>query len=131
MFQALNLINLLVIVCTNHFYICWIIIKCSGYVPPEYVSKGVYSTKSDVYSFGVLLLQIISGKKNACFYGSEEDLNLLEYVSIYLFGGKLHGFISKFLQNQLCIIIIPYQYLKLFFSCIIDSVNLLLTKMIE
>jgi len=54
---------------------------CSGYVPPEYVKKGVYSTKYDVYSFGVLLLQIISGKRNDCFYGAYEDLNLLEFVS--------------------------------------------------
>lgn len=56
---------------------------CSGYVPPEYVKKGLYSTKSDVYSFGVLLVQIISGKKNAAFYGPNEDLNLLEYVSYF------------------------------------------------
>ncbi len=54
---------------------------CSGYVPPEYVQRGLYSTKSDVYSFGVLLLHIISGKKNACCYGLNEDLYLLEHVS--------------------------------------------------
>ena len=52
-----------------------------GYVPPEYVKQGLYSTKSDVYSFGVLLLQIISGKMNGASYGPDEDLNLLEYVS--------------------------------------------------
>ncbi|KAL5547622.1 hypothetical protein UlMin_002853 [Ulmus minor] len=56
------------------------IVGTYGYVPPEYVNKGVYSTKSDVYSFGVLLLQIISGKRNASFYGSEENLNLLGYA---------------------------------------------------
>ncbi|KAL5560729.1 hypothetical protein UlMin_036940, partial [Ulmus minor] len=50
-----------------------------GYVPPEYVRRGIYSTKSDVYSFGVLLLQIISGKRNAFNYGPNEDLSLLEY----------------------------------------------------
>ena len=52
-----------------------------GYVPPEYVNQGLYSTKLDVYSFGVLLLQIISGKMNGASYGPDEDLNLLEYVS--------------------------------------------------
>ncbi|KAL0013580.1 hypothetical protein SO802_000649 [Lithocarpus litseifolius] len=56
------------------------IVGTYGYVPPEYVQKGVYSTKSDVYSFGVLLLQIISGKKTACYYGLDESLNLLEYA---------------------------------------------------
>ncbi|KAA3458020.1 cysteine-rich receptor-like protein kinase 19 [Gossypium australe] len=34
------------------------IVGTYGYVPPEYVKKGLYSIKSDVYSFGVLLLQI-------------------------------------------------------------------------
>jgi serine/threonine protein kinase len=56
-------------------------IQCSVYVPPEYVRQGVYSTKSDVYSFGVLLLQIISGKRTACYYGLDESLNIMEYVS--------------------------------------------------
>ncbi|KAF7152679.1 hypothetical protein RHSIM_Rhsim01G0040300 [Rhododendron simsii] len=52
----------------------------AGYVPPEYVKRGIYSTKSDVYSFGVLLLQIISGKRNNCSHGLREDLNLLDYA---------------------------------------------------
>ncbi|XP_044471759.1 receptor-like serine/threonine-protein kinase SD1-8 [Mangifera indica] len=55
------------------------IVGIYGYVPPEYVRKGIYSTKYDVYSYEVLLLQIISGKKTACYYGTSENLNLLEY----------------------------------------------------
>ncbi|XP_052200536.1 cysteine-rich receptor-like protein kinase 34 [Diospyros lotus] len=56
------------------------IVGTYGYIPPEYVQRGIYSTKSDVYSFGVLLLQIISGRPNNCFHGVEENLNLLEYA---------------------------------------------------
>ncbi|KAB2049849.1 hypothetical protein ES319_A13G205600v1 [Gossypium barbadense] len=56
------------------------IVGTYGYVPPEYVKKGIYSTKYDVYSFGVLLLQIISGKRNSSLYGCHENLNLLEYA---------------------------------------------------
>ncbi|KAA3486217.1 G-type lectin S-receptor-like protein serine/threonine-protein kinase CES101 [Gossypium australe] len=56
------------------------IVGTYGYVPPEYVQKGIYSTKYDVYSFGVLLLQIISGKRNSSLYGCHENLNLLEYA---------------------------------------------------
>ncbi|WJZ98281.1 hypothetical protein VitviT2T_016818 [Vitis vinifera] len=56
------------------------IVGTYGYVSPEYVQKGTYSVKSDVYSFGVLLLQIISGKKNTCFYGLDQNLHLLEYA---------------------------------------------------
>ncbi|RYR30460.1 hypothetical protein Ahy_B01g055228 isoform C [Arachis hypogaea] len=56
------------------------IVGTYGYVPPEYVRKGIYSTKYDVYSFGVLLLQIISGKRTSCYYGPHENMNLLEYA---------------------------------------------------
>ncbi|QHN78556.1 G-type lectin S-receptor-like serine/threonine-protein kinase [Arachis hypogaea] len=52
------------------------IVGTYGYVPPEYVRKGIYSTKYDVYSFGVLLLQIISGKRTSCYYGPHENMNL-------------------------------------------------------
>ncbi|KAM2843335.1 hypothetical protein COP1_026057 [Malus domestica] len=56
------------------------IVGTYGYVPPEYVKKGIYSMKYDVYSFGVLLLQLISGRKNTCYYGPNKSLHLLEYA---------------------------------------------------
>ncbi|XP_059428530.1 class V chitinase-like [Corylus avellana] len=59
------------------------IVGTYGYIPPEYVRDGVYSIKSDVYSFGVLLLQIISGKKTARYYGLDESLNMLEYLKSF------------------------------------------------
>ncbi|KAF5445724.1 hypothetical protein F2P56_034755 [Juglans regia] len=75
------------------------IVGTYGYVPPEYVKKGLYSTKSDVYSFGVLILQIISGKKNACFYGLNEDLNLLEYAYDLWKSGKGMEFMDPSLDD--------------------------------
>ncbi|KAG7942623.1 hypothetical protein I3843_16G112800 [Carya illinoinensis] len=75
------------------------IVGTYGYVPPEYVKKGLYSTKSDVYSFGVLILQIISGKKNACFYGLNEDLNLLEYAYDSWKSGKGKEFMDPSLDD--------------------------------
>ncbi|CAI0388655.1 unnamed protein product [Linum tenue] len=56
------------------------IVGTYGYVPPEYVKHGIYSMKYDVYSFGVLLLQIISGKRTQCYYGTEEDMHLLDHA---------------------------------------------------
>ncbi|KAF5445726.1 hypothetical protein F2P56_034756 [Juglans regia] len=75
------------------------IVGTYGYVSPEYVKKGLYSTKSDVYSFGVLILQIISGKKNACFYGLNEDLNLLEYAYDLWKSGKGMEFMDPSLDD--------------------------------
>ncbi|CAN0914603.1 Cysteine-rich receptor-like protein kinase 8 [Linum grandiflorum] len=34
-----------------------------GYMSPEYVNNGIFSTKSDVYSFGILILEIVSGDR--------------------------------------------------------------------
>uniref|UniRef100_A0A2N9IYK4 Cysteine-rich receptor-like protein kinase 10 n=1 Tax=Fagus sylvatica TaxID=28930 RepID=A0A2N9IYK4_FAGSY len=51
-----------------------------GYMSPEYAMHGRFSVKSDVFSFGVLILEIISGKKNNCFYQSEHDEDLLSYA---------------------------------------------------
>lgn len=39
-----------------------------GYMAPEYVITGKFSTKSDVYSFGVIVLEIISGRLNSLSY---------------------------------------------------------------
>jgi serine/threonine protein kinase len=58
------------------------IFVCNGYMSPEYAMHGRFSVKSDVFSFGVLILEIISGKKNNCFYQSEHDEDLLSYVRV-------------------------------------------------
>ncbi|KAK8651821.1 hypothetical protein V6N13_141400 [Hibiscus sabdariffa] len=51
-----------------------------GYMSPEYVIDGVYSTKSDVFSFGVLLLEIISGKRNRGFFHPDHHFNLVGHA---------------------------------------------------
>ncbi|WVZ78798.1 hypothetical protein U9M48_026450 [Paspalum notatum var. saurae] len=40
------------------------VVGTSGYMAPEYASRGLYSVKTDVFSFGVLALVTISGRKN-------------------------------------------------------------------
>ncbi|XP_047964988.1 G-type lectin S-receptor-like serine/threonine-protein kinase At1g11330 [Salvia hispanica] len=55
------------------------IVGTYGYMSPEYAMEGLFSVKSDVFAFGVLVLEIISGKKNTGFYGSEY-LCLLRYA---------------------------------------------------
>lgn len=55
----------------------------SGYMAPEYIIEGIYSTMSDVYSFGVLLLEIVRGQRNRSFH-SHDHSNLVQYVSATL-----------------------------------------------
>ncbi|KAK6932451.1 PAN/Apple domain [Dillenia turbinata] len=56
------------------------IVGTYGYMSPEYVIFGNFSTKSDVFSFGVLLLEIISGKRNNVDYQNHPSLNLIGFV---------------------------------------------------
>lgn len=55
---------------------------CSGYLSPEYIIDGNYSTKSDVFSYGVLVLEMVSGKRNRGFSHEDHHFNLLGHVSI-------------------------------------------------
>ncbi|XP_042965126.1 receptor-like serine/threonine-protein kinase SD1-7 isoform X3 [Carya illinoinensis] len=75
------------------------IVGTYGCIPPEYVRKGIYSTKYDVYSFGVLLLQIISGKRNTCYYGTHGNLNLLEYAYQLWKEGEAFEFVDPSLDD--------------------------------
>jgi len=54
--------------------------SCSGYMSPEYIMEGVFSTKSDVYSFGVLLLEIVGGRRSLGCYGVDRPLNMIGHV---------------------------------------------------
>ena len=47
---------------------------------PEYAMAGIFSVKPDVFSYGVLLLEIISGLRNAAARGHGNSLNLLGHV---------------------------------------------------
>ncbi|XP_072993956.1 cysteine-rich receptor-like protein kinase 19 isoform X1 [Typha latifolia] len=51
-----------------------------GYISPEYAADGRFSVKSDVFSFGVLLLEIVSGKRNAGVNQYGDFPNLLGYA---------------------------------------------------
>ncbi|XP_058215475.1 uncharacterized protein LOC131326638 [Rhododendron vialii] len=76
------------------------IVGTYGYIPPEYVKRGIYSTKYDVYSFGVLLLQIISGKKNTCLYGTDNNLHLLECAYEFWKDGKSMEFMDPLMDDR-------------------------------
>lgn len=57
------------------------IVGTYGYMSPEYAMLGKFSEKSDVFSFGVMIIEIITGKRNAKSYESNHDAKgLLSYV---------------------------------------------------
>ncbi|MCD9559966.1 hypothetical protein HAX54_018347 [Datura stramonium] len=51
-----------------------------GYMPPEYIETGHYSTKSDVFSFGILALEIVSGQRNWSYRHPIYDIGLVGYA---------------------------------------------------
>uniref|UniRef100_J3MLR1 Uncharacterized protein n=1 Tax=Oryza brachyantha TaxID=4533 RepID=J3MLR1_ORYBR len=53
------------------------IVGTFGYMSPEYVMHGQYSTKSDVFSFGILIIEIVTGRRRSngpYFYEQNEDI---------------------------------------------------------
>ncbi|XP_068497587.1 G-type lectin S-receptor-like serine/threonine-protein kinase At1g67520 [Phaseolus vulgaris] len=56
------------------------IVGTHGYMSPEYIMEGVFSTKSDVYSFGVLLLEIVGGRRSLGCYGVDRPLNMIGHT---------------------------------------------------
>uniref|UniRef100_M1AJH1 non-specific serine/threonine protein kinase n=1 Tax=Solanum tuberosum TaxID=4113 RepID=M1AJH1_SOLTU len=51
-----------------------------GYMAPEFAMEGAFSIKSDVFSFGVLMLEILSGRRNASLQQFNRPLNLIGYA---------------------------------------------------
>ncbi|THG00537.1 hypothetical protein TEA_012236 [Camellia sinensis var. sinensis] len=56
------------------------IVGTYGYMALEFAMEGLYSIKSDVFSFGVLLIEIITGRRNANFHLTKYAPSLIAYV---------------------------------------------------
>ncbi|KAJ1291280.1 hypothetical protein BS78_02G304700 [Paspalum vaginatum] len=56
------------------------IVGTFGYMSPEYVMRGQYSTKSDVFSFGVLVIEIVTGLRNTGDYFNEQNEDIISIV---------------------------------------------------
>ncbi|EEC82218.1 hypothetical protein OsI_26364 [Oryza sativa Indica Group] len=53
-----------------------------GYMSPEYVMRGQYSTKSDVFSFGILVIEIVTGRRRNSrpYFCEQNDEDILSIV---------------------------------------------------
>ncbi|CAL5410892.1 unnamed protein product [Camellia sinensis] len=56
------------------------IVGTCGYMAPEFAMEELYFVKSDVFSFGVLLIEIITGRRNASFHLTKCAPSLIAYV---------------------------------------------------
>ncbi|KAG2688179.1 hypothetical protein I3760_09G083100 [Carya illinoinensis] len=73
-----------------------------GYMAPEYAMDGLYSIKSDVFSFGVLLIEIMSGIRNAGFHRSKRAPSLLAYAWQLWNEGKAMELLDPLLIDSCC-----------------------------
>ncbi|CAL4973683.1 unnamed protein product [Urochloa decumbens] len=71
-----------------------------GYMAPEYAMAGIFSVKSDVFSYGVLLLEIVSGMKNAGSQRRGNSLSLLGYAWELWNEGRCQELIDKPLHGR-------------------------------
>lgn len=86
----------------------------SGYIAPEYASRGLYSLKTDVFSFGVLVLAIISGRKNTIMERQGDTVgNLVRDVSKHTFQA------CTFVVVYICVITSHLQ-IWTYFKIIVD-----------
>jgi serine/threonine protein kinase len=54
-----------------------------GYLAPEWISGVPITAKADVYSYGMVLLEIVSGRRNArCWPATEQDPSLSGYFPL-------------------------------------------------
>jgi len=54
-----------------------------GYLAPEWISGVPITAKGDVYSYGMVLLEIVSGRRNArCWPATEQDPSLSGYFPL-------------------------------------------------
>ncbi|GFP79064.1 g-type lectin s-receptor-like serine/threonine-protein kinase at4g27290 [Phtheirospermum japonicum] len=96
------------------------IVGTYGYMSPEYAMKGLFSVKSDVFAFGVLLLEIISGKKNTGFYGSDY-LSLLGYAWHMWKHERVFELVDPILERPSSSSFTPMRYIKIGLLCVQDS----------
>ncbi|KAL9243552.1 hypothetical protein vseg_017427 [Gypsophila vaccaria] len=90
-----------------------------GYMSPEYAMEGFFSERSDVYSFGILLLEVITGHKNARFrFG--DHMSLVEYVWEFWSEGRTDELVDSTVDSSYSIIEVT-RCVHIAILCVQDS----------
>ncbi|KAK1558579.1 hypothetical protein Q3G72_004133 [Acer saccharum] len=69
------------------------------YMAPEYATVKVITEKADVYSYGIVLLEIVSGKRDADFKSDQETVYLIDKACLLHSKGKLVNLIDEKLHT--------------------------------
>ncbi|KAK1592669.1 hypothetical protein Q3G72_028569 [Acer saccharum] len=69
------------------------------YMAPEYATVKVVTEKADVYSYGIVLLEIVSGKRDADFKSDQETVYLIDKACLLHSKGKLVNLIDEKLHT--------------------------------
>ncbi|KAL5769278.1 hypothetical protein ACOSQ2_016061 [Xanthoceras sorbifolium] len=69
------------------------------YMAPEYATVKVVTDKADVYSYGIVLLEIVSGKRNADYEANQEYVYLIDTACLLHAKGKLVDLIDEKLHT--------------------------------
>jgi serine/threonine protein kinase len=73
-----------------------------GYLAPEWISGTAITSKVDVYSYGMVLLEIISGSRNASKQQSSQDGDVQEaYFPVRVARGLVDGDIASLVDANL------------------------------
>ncbi|KAG8099747.1 hypothetical protein GUJ93_ZPchr0013g34832 [Zizania palustris] len=77
------------------------IVGTFGYMSPEYVLHGQYSTKSDVFSFGILVIEIVTGRRrNNGPHFPEQNEDILSIVWRHWSEGNIAEMIDYSLERS-------------------------------
>ncbi|KAH9326590.1 hypothetical protein KI387_006768, partial [Taxus chinensis] len=73
----------------------------AGYLDPEYFSTQMLTEKSDIYSFGVVLLELICGRRPIDAKLSEEEINIIRWVTPYVDVAEDSGKVAEIVDKKL------------------------------
>ncbi|KAL8252338.1 hypothetical protein R6Q59_036031 [Mikania micrantha] len=74
------------------------IVGTHGYIAPEYMKTGRFTTKCDIYSFGVVLLESIRAQRARYGLRPEEEVSLVEWATS--FGSNIKEIVDPRLEGK-------------------------------